>query len=383
VSLAASGHRILPLSALAAMLAAGAMIGAGTSARAAEEVRALWVVRHSITSPEKVAKLVRQAEKAGFDTLLVQIRGRGDAYYASTLEPAPAGLADGFDPLAETIRQAHKVGIAVHAWVNVMYVWSAAEPPAEPNHILNAHPEWLSVDRGGNRPLKAGKTEGAFLCPTDPDARGHVRALLKDLTKRYDVDGIHLDYIRYPEADFCYCPRCLEAFRAACLPEVEGPITVAQADETGEKWSDWRREQISSLVKEIRADLGTGKDRPLLTAAVWADKEVALNRKLQDWPRWCKEGWLDAVLPMNYATDASDFRTSAEAVVELAGKTPVWLGIGSWRLRPAETSERIALVRELGLAGFSLFSYGGITEEGRSDAYLTELRGAVLDLAKE
>src|SRR4051812_10840502 len=73
------------------------------AAPAAEETRALWVLRSSLTSPESIASLVRTAREQGFNTLLVQVRGRGDAYYASTLEPRAAELARqpaGFDPLA-------------------------------------------------------------------------------------------------------------------------------------------------------------------------------------------------------------------------------------------------------------------------------------------
>src|ERR1044072_4655950 len=85
------------------------------------EVRALWVVRTTLTSPDKIHQLVNAAADNGFNTLIVQVRGRGDAYYNSRVEPRAAELKDqpaSFDPLALTITEAHRRGLKVHAWIN-------------------------------------------------------------------------------------------------------------------------------------------------------------------------------------------------------------------------------------------------------------------------
>src|SRR5215471_16031791 len=85
------------------------------------EARALWVVRTTMETPESVHSLVQRAKDNGFTDLLVQVRGRGDAYYNSSLEPRAeplAGQPAAFDPLAMTIGEAHHYGIKVHAWIN-------------------------------------------------------------------------------------------------------------------------------------------------------------------------------------------------------------------------------------------------------------------------
>ena len=77
------------------------------------EVRALWVTRASLTSPDSISSLVRSARAAGFNTLLVQVRGRGDAYYNEALEPRPDGLVRqprDFDPLQSVITRAGRTG---------------------------------------------------------------------------------------------------------------------------------------------------------------------------------------------------------------------------------------------------------------------------------
>lgn len=340
-----------------------------------QEVRALWVVRTSITSPAKVANLVRRAADAGFNTLLVQVRGRGDSYFLGGAEPRAEALANqssDFDPLAAVLDAAKKAGLSVHAWVNVMYVWSGDQPPLDALHLVNAKPDWLAMDSDGARPKTSGRVEGAYACPSNPEVRAHVRSVIKDLVSRYELDGVHLDYIRYPNEHYCHCPGCLQRF-AQHLGDAANEIAAAEAPKRfAKQWTEWRREQISTLVRDIRDDLKNSNVK--LTAAVWVDVERARDTKFQDWPRWCKEGWLDAVLPMNYAVDEATYRTHAEEAMRQAGATPVWMGIGAWRLKPEDNRKRIRIARELGAAGISLFSYGGLTNEGTTEKYLTALR---------
>src|SRR5262245_61069847 len=115
-----------------------------------EEVRALWVTRSSLVSAEQISRLARDARDAGFNTLLVQVRGRGDAWFTQGLEPRPEALANSsadFDPLAMTLTHAHAAGLRVHAWINVNLISSAVVLPRDRNHIVHAHPEWLMVPR--------------------------------------------------------------------------------------------------------------------------------------------------------------------------------------------------------------------------------------------
>src|SRR6185312_2522615 len=87
---------------------------------------------------------------SGFNTLLVQVRGRGDAYFAQGLEPRPATLANQpatFDPLAQVLTEAHAAGLRVHAWVNVNLIASVNLPPTDRGHVMHRHPEWLMVPR--------------------------------------------------------------------------------------------------------------------------------------------------------------------------------------------------------------------------------------------
>ena len=137
-----------------------------------EEVRALWVLRTSLTTPASVNGLVHSAREHGFNTLLVQVRGRGDAYYRGGLEPLAVELLrqpQGFDPLAAVLGAAKSAGLRVHAWVNVNLISSAAELPTARDHVIHRRPGWLMVPRDLARELAA----------IEPDSPAYVGKLAR------------------------------------------------------------------------------------------------------------------------------------------------------------------------------------------------------------
>src|SRR5262249_9766377 len=134
----------------AGVVAAAFAVAAIATARAyaRDEVRALWVVRTSLTSPQAIDAMVGAAQQSGFNTLLGPVRGRGDSFFLNGIEPRPPALTSqpSFDPLAETIAKAHARGLAVHAWINVNLV-AGTDVPASRAHVAYRHPEWLMVPR--------------------------------------------------------------------------------------------------------------------------------------------------------------------------------------------------------------------------------------------
>src|SRR5512135_1229901 len=142
------------LVAFGALLAFAPRAGWAGPPPSGEETRAIWVVRHALTTPGRVDQIVDLATQVNANTLLVQVRGRGDAYYSSDLAPRAADLeaapAD-FDPLSRICAKAHAQGLEVHAWLNVYLVWSAGELPRAALHVVNAHPDWISVRADGRR----------------------------------------------------------------------------------------------------------------------------------------------------------------------------------------------------------------------------------------
>ena len=375
---------------LAALLAACAVTVAAQPGPA--EVRALWVQRGSLASPAKIIAAVETAKEAGFNTLIVQVRGRGDAYYESRHEPRPALLArdSSFDPFALLVQRAHRAGLNVHAWVNVNLV-SDADPPASRTHIVYTHPEWLMVPRplaaalGEMNPKRPAylrqlseyakahtdRVEGIFLSPVHDGAVEHTVKVIGDIAARYPVEGIHLDYIRFPNDEFDYGHETLDEFQS----EVNDAVTRAERRELAsrakgrplfytemfpQRWQQFRRARLTSLLERIRSTVKRRRPTAILSAAVFPDASDATNRRFQDWSGWLSNGLLDAICPMAYTTNAATFRTQIAAVEQYAGARPVWAGIGAYQLSPSATIDNIRSARQLGAEGVILFSYDNL-----------------------
>ena len=355
------------------------------------EVRALWVVRTTLTSEERIRAMVRAAHDAGFNSLLVQVRGRGDAYYRSSIEPraeALDGTREDFDPLALVLEEAHARGLAVHAWVNTHLVWGSGPLPRDPAHLVRSRPELLAVPRPLARRLHGmdprdpryvgallehaadnrDRVEGVFTSPSDPEVQERVVRVWGELAARYALDGIHFDYVRYPSAEYDYSAGALEAFRAWVAPRLPSARRsalerearrdpLAFVDALPEAWADFRRDAVTSLVRRVREEVEAIRPELVVSAAVVADPVEARRHRFQDWALWMEEGWLDAVAPMAYTPDSGRFRAQVAEAVALAGPARVWAGIGAWQDSFEGTVSKIRTARELGARGFSLFSY--------------------------
>lgn len=381
-------------------------------APAGAEIRALWVTRSSLTSAASIAALVRNAREHGFNTLLVQVRGRADAYYASDLEPRPADLARqpaSFDPLATVLAEARANGIRVHAWVVLNLVSSAVELPAAPDHLVYRHPEWLMVPRQiaqelarldpGN-PAYVGKiarwtrgesetVEGLYTTPLQREAVAYTERVVADLARRYDLDGVHLDYARYPNQQFDYSRFSIAEFRADLRPRLsvearravdieEATDLFAYPDRFPAEWKAFRRTRMTSLVARLRTAVHSSRPAALFTAAVVPDQQDAYDERMQDWRGWLGTRLVDAVAPMAYTQEPARFAEQIAAARDIAGGRVVWAGIGSYRLTPAQTIENIQASRKLGTAGFVLFSYDSLTgpKPPAPDYLATVSRGA-------
>jgi uncharacterized lipoprotein YddW (UPF0748 family) len=403
--------------ALAVIVCAVVCIGTAAAAvQPAEPTCALWVTRSTLASAESIKQMVNAAEAGGFNTLLVQVRGRGDTYYAGTLEPRAMELASkpAFDPLATVIALAHAKGLSVHAWVAVNLVSSSVSLPASREHVVYRAPEWLMVPRELAAEMKkidlrspaylgrlarwtraqSSRVEGLYTSPLHPAAQDHTAAVIGEIAAKYAVDGIHLDYIRFPNDDFDYSPAALEQFknavrrdlsdserREAAEREVLDP--TAYPNLFPERWDDFRRSRLTSLVVKIRTAVKTARPNAVFSAAVVPDAQDAFDHRLQDWRGWLDQSLLDVLCPMAYTAEPAIFQKQIAAARAYAGSRPVWAGIGAYQLTPAQTLGNIAAARKLGAAGIILFSYESLVAPPNSLDSVSELGRAAFGTTPE
>lgn len=332
------------------------------------EVRGVWVTRWSFRTQGDLDAILDDVAEAGLTHVFLQVRGRFDALYESDLEPWAAELTGvlgrdpGWDPLEHAVAGAHARGLELHAWVNVYALWQGRGTPRSEGvpHALAENPDWRVLDAAG-RPTDVGAYAYVFASPGNPEVADRVVAVVGDLGRRYDLDGIHLDYVRYPGREFGF---------------------DTPPDDPGADFDEWRRRQIRDTV----ARMGAETDKPL-SAAVWGVYRDrwgwhvggGYDAYFQDAHGMMDDGSLSAVAPMIYWPVSRprggrlDFATLAEDHVREAATGKVWTGIEADKLSWPEVEGCIAAAKEAGAHGFVLFEYQAL----RDKRWLDDLRAAL------
>jgi uncharacterized lipoprotein YddW (UPF0748 family) len=346
----------------------------GRPAAASREVRGIWLVRTALTSPQNVDAAIDEAQRAGANAIFVQVRGRGDAFYSSSLvvrSDLLAGQPATFDPLDRAIARARSRGLAVHAWFNVLLTANFGQP-LPPSHVIARHPEWVMQPQAAGRRAFAvapsgltwlarqartsADVEGLYLSPSAPGVAEHLEAAVRELVRRYPVDGFHLDFIRYPSAEYDYSRVALEGFARRLGIKSAEPWTLPARYPAA--WDEHRRSVLSDLAARLTNAARSERPAVLVSAAVVPDEATALNHRFQDWPDWGARSLVDAVCPMAYTADSRIFRQQvAMARARVGDRARVWAGVGAYRLDVPGIVEKVQLAREAGAAGVILFSH--------------------------
>ena len=270
--------------------------------------------------------------------------------------------------------------------------------------MVYRHPEWLMVPRALARDMtlldpksqlyldkllrwtraQNADVEGLYASPVPDEAVDATVSVVADLVARYAVDGVHLDYIRYPNEEFDYSRGALEAFKADVMGSLDaaarrqkersiGADLVAWTEAFPERWTEFRQRRLTALVARLRESVKARRPGAIFSAAVTPDSKEASARRLQDWASWVRSELLDVICPMAYSTDSSVFTTQVAGATQVAAGRPVWAGIGAYRLSMEETVENIRIARRLGARGVVLFSYDSLISLPRGLDYLAQV----------
>ena len=381
------------------------LVGAGEAKPGKpEEVRALWISRFDLGSPPskqaRLEELINRAADAGFNVILLQVRATGDAYYQSNVEPwtyrltssriADLGRDPGWNPLAVAVRTAHTRGIELHAYLNAFTTWECgrgAPPHTQPEHaywaFANYDPETKAYEPGWRvharingtpTPMGDGKTDpvacSEYVWASPGFERVHRQniAVIRDILTHYDVDGIHLDRVRYPGRQYSHDPESHASW---------------QATAPGLSFENWQRDNLSRWIAQYQSAIKALKPEAKLSAAVWFTykKTAAMNFATsqgyydyyQDSHRWLTEGAVDAIAPMIYGTtfnaDIDKWKVLATDHVAVQGERQVWVGLGADFDDFGQVAARIDYARNLGAAGVAVWSAGAVDARGYWDEF--------------
>ena len=315
--------------------------------RITQPMRAVWVTRFDYKTESDVTKIVDDCADAGFNAILFQVRGNGTAFYDSNLEPWAVELGGedpGFDPLALAIERAHEQGVELHAYVNVMPAWRGETPPENPEQLYNQHPEWFWYDQNGER--QALSSFYVSLNPCLPEVREYIVDVFEDLAARYDIDGLHLDYIRFPNE-----PPATPRGSGLDYPRDEKTLALYKEatgltpDEDKAAWNAWRTAQVTELVGEIHKMLRRTRPTAALSASVGSIRERGLSH-FQDGRTWIDNGFIDIVILMNYTDEPKVFAERIAPWLDADAKAPIVPGLWFGRHPEQTTEEAVADVAE-------------------------------------
>ncbi len=322
---------------------------------AAPEFRAFWChsplgIGGGRTWDESIAIL----KKGGFNAMIANLAWGGSADYPSEVLPRSTPDLDAF---AECKAACRRHGVGFHVW-KVCYNLGGKRAPQEFVDKLKAEGRLQKSLSGEEKP---------WLCPSHPaNLKLESDAFLE--IARKGADGIHLDYIRYPGGESCFCQGCRERFEKKYGAVENWPSDVRKVPELAKLWAQFKRDNITALVRDVSKRVRREAPGVKISAAVFQNFNSCAEVVGQDWPAWCRDGLLDFVCPMDYTESTAIFTDLVTKQSKVVGNVPIYPGIGLFigGATPADkfrtVAEQILECRKIGCRGFAVFEFNAAAE---------------------
>ncbi len=308
------------------------------------EMRGVWACNSASPSWDAAMKSLRGAN---INAVFPYVCSSGVAWYDSRYLPR----ASQTDYLALAVQAGRKYGVPVHARTLGLYAMCA------PSAFIDRLRE-----QGRLMVSPSGKTKN-WLCPVNPANRRLIRQLAVEIVSRYPVDGFQIDYMRYPGEQYCFCPLCRKAFQEYVGATISNLPEAVKKGPLRDKFLDWRRKQVTDLVREIGNDILAVRPDVIISAAVFINWEDHRNGFAQDWKKWVDWGLVDMVCPMNYTPSNDRFTLYTQRQVKWVGKqVPLCPGIGVNADNmtfpgPQGLLDQITIARNMDTDGWVIFNY--------------------------
>ena len=305
----------------------------------------LWIKAESVLDSSSIDSIISFSYNNNINKLFFQVRSRGDALYASKIVPKYEKLDSLFDPLQYVIEKTENTKIEIHAWFNTYILWSSREKPKDNNHFYYNCEDCFQVDLNGKSDksieldqFHSSNWEGIFLSPLHPDVNLHLLTVLDELIFNYDLDGIHLDYLRYQDDFYGYNKYGLIEFEK--LYSVN-PIDLKRGiiskrfgyeqsyvDSIKYEWDTFKMNKITEFIRSIKYLIMKDSLDLELSVAVKPDILESKYRWYQDWPSWIEEDLINYCVVMNYYHDFNKFNSINKIISTIVkDKNKINLGI--------------------------------------------------------
>lgn len=344
-----------------------------------KELKGIWI-RPMETSQVQIEATLDKLKELGINNIFLETY-----YHGMTIFPSKTMKDYGFpvqrkqfadvDLLKIWLNAAHKRNMKLHVWFQTFYLGNDYVSPV-PKIMRIKHPDWLNRQHWCASAVVAqpsnAEHQGYFLDPANPEVQEYLITLLKEIATNYDIDGINIDYIRYPVAapsnspeylamSWGYTPYCMQEFK-----KLYGvmPTTILPNTQNWKRWEEFRQNKLTEFVQKLDEVRNT-RHRMLFSAVVFPDKEVSASIKLQDWGTWAKNRYFDAFTPL-FLSSNIDF--TKKALREMKNITPPQVKIYAGLFTPFTQTDptnlllEIRATRELNADGVLIFDYAHFTK---------------------
>ena len=337
----------------------------------------IWVNKESLIDTVKIDSVISFVENNNIDNIFFQVRSRGDALYESQIVPKYEKIDSDFDPLNYVLEKTKDKNIKVHAWFNTYILWSSPNNPIDSLHFYYQCPNCFATDFNGKSDshikldqIQSQNWEGVFLSPLNSNVNKHILLVIDELINTYDVDGLHLDYVRFQDMFYGYNKIGIKEFEDKYnfnpkdidrgLISTRFGYLDSEVDSMTNLWEDYKINGVTNLVKDIKNLIENIDSSVMLSIAVKPNIFEAKYRWYQDWLSWVNLDLIDFAVVMNYEKNINKFNFNNRIInnsLTTFGKQKVVIGISTFNQNAIDVADKIILSRLSGFNNFSLYNY--------------------------
>lgn len=329
------------------------------------ENRAVWYAPTE-KSEADVRRTIELIKSLNINALYIETWRSGQTNYKTKLDLTfHESTYAGFDVLEAFVRLGHENGIEIHAWVHDFFVGTDYHKKVK-GHVLNVHPEWALETRSGSvlNPTEYGNF--MFLNPYKRECRDLLLSVYREILENYDVDGLHLDYIRFPEPnstneDWGYNDDIIAGFQAEYNTTID-PHQIKSGHSMWNNWCKFREDIITSFVGEVYNLIQEINPNIWLSAAIYPNMNATPKTIFQNFVPWVENGWMDEIFAMSYASSANTvIDISSNFLNTINGKCFYSAGIGAFaQYGDVSYMEQIERLRDTTAVGTNIFSLASV-----------------------
>ncbi len=334
----------------------------------ASEHHGFWVVRHTLLDDNESANLVPLAMELGATDLYIQVRALGQFFFVEDAEFRSATDSKALRNFRKIKRQATSQNIRVHAWLNALYIGAYSNNGLSSRHLYFTEKKYILRQATDNTyptqsDLKKSGIEGYYIDPLNTTNLSFIKQEIAYLVDTLKVDGIHLDYMRYPSMQFSFTPAARTTF---LLKKYTDPIDlytgsnmpqISNFSKLDNIYRGFLENNLSGMLQDIKNVVEKQDKKVWLSVAVKPDILSAVKVYSQNWPDWLKKEYCDYVILMNYNSDDSIFYKNINTAAKLDVGEKIVIGVASYNQTDEAIADRLRQVKKSEFAGYALFSY--------------------------